>query len=58
MTALKFSKKLEANGIEHFAEEYIGDHVNKLGGFEGRIYLDLLPFFEMYIGSQSANKED
>lgn len=47
-TALAFSKKLEANGIIHFAEEYIGNHTNKLDGFEGRIYVDMLPFFEMY----------
>jgi S-formylglutathione hydrolase FrmB len=55
-TALAFSKKLEANGIEHFAEEYIGDHVNKLGGFDGRIYMDMLPFFEMYFDSQPSKK--
>ncbi|RYZ58945.1 MAG: esterase family protein, partial [Chitinophagaceae bacterium] len=35
-TNLQFSKKLEAFGIKHFAEEYIGDHVNMLEGFEGR----------------------
>ncbi len=48
-TALQFSKKLEAYRIKHFAEEYIGDHVNMLGGFEGRIYTELLPFFETYL---------
>ena len=47
-TALAFSKKLEKEGIIHFAEEYIGDHVNKLDGFDGRIYTDMLPFFEMF----------
>jgi len=47
-TALLFSKKLEENGIEHFAEEYLGDHVNKLGGFDGRVYMDLLPFLELH----------
>lgn len=44
-TAMQFSKKLEAYRIKHFAEEYIGDHVNMLGGFDGRIYTELLPFF-------------
>jgi len=29
--------------------EYIGDHVNKLDGFDGRIYTELLPFFDMYL---------
>ncbi|MEO6347599.1 MAG: alpha/beta fold hydrolase [Aquaticitalea sp.] len=58
VTALKFSKKLEANGIVHFAEEYIGDHTNKLDGFEGRIYMDMLPFFEMYLGNDSVIKKD
>jgi hypothetical protein len=48
-TNLQFSKKLEAFGIKHFAEEYIGDHGNKLAGFEGRIYTELLPFFETYL---------
>ncbi len=46
-SALQFSKKMESYGIEHFAEEYMGDHVNKLGGFDGRIYMDMLPFIEM-----------
>ena len=48
-TNLQFSKKLEAFGITHFAEEYIGDHVNKLAGFDGRIYTELLPFFNTYL---------
>lgn len=48
-TALQFSKKLEAYRIDHFAEEYIGDHVNMLGGFDGRIYTELLPFFDTYL---------
>ena len=48
-SSLQFSKKLEAYGISHFAEEYIGDHGNMLDGFEGRIYNELLPFFEKYL---------
>jgi len=48
-TALQFSKKLEAYRIKHFAEEYIGDHTNMLGGFDGRIYTELLPFFDTYL---------
>jgi len=48
-TNLQFSKKLEAFGIKHFAEEYIGDHVNMIDGYEGRIFTELLPFFERYL---------
>jgi S-formylglutathione hydrolase FrmB len=53
VTAMQFSKKLEAYGIYHFAEEYIGDHVNMLGGFDGRIYTELLPFFNTYLKFES-----
>ena len=49
ITALAFSKKLEENEIVHFSEEYLGDHVNKLDGFDGRIYTDMLPFFELFL---------
>lgn len=48
-TSLQFSKKLEAYGITHFAEEYIGDHGNMLDGFDGRIYTEVLPFFNTYL---------
>lgn len=50
-TALAFSKKLEENEIIHFSEEYLGDHHNKLDGYDGRIYTDVLPFFEMYFSN-------
>jgi S-formylglutathione hydrolase FrmB len=49
LTNLEFSKKMEALGIKHFAEEYIGDHVNMLDGFEGRIFTELFPFFNTYL---------
>ena len=49
VTALRFSKKLETLGVEHAAEEYIGDHVNMIGGFDGRVATDMLPFFERYL---------
>ncbi len=48
-TSLEFSKKLEALGIQHFAEEYIGDHVNMVDGFEGRVFTEVFPFFERYL---------
>lgn len=53
-TAMQFSKKLEAYRVNHFAEEYIGDHGNKLGGFDGRIYTELLPFFDTYLKSENG----
>lgn len=49
VACLNFSKKLEAFGIDHFAEEYIGDHDNKLGGIDGRIYTEVFPFFDFYL---------
>lgn len=55
-TAMQFSKKLEAYRITHFAEEYIGDHVNMLGGSDGRIYTELLPFFDTYLKFEHPDK--
>lgn len=49
MGSLQFSKKLEANGVKHFAEEYIGGHVSNIGGLEGRIYTEMIPFFDTYL---------
>jgi hypothetical protein len=49
VACIEFSKKLEAYGIKHFAEEYVGDHANKLGRTDGRIYTELLPFFNAYL---------
>ena len=43
------SQKLENLGIAHFAEEYIGDHVNKIWTTDGRLLNDLLPFFNDYL---------
>ncbi len=51
--SLQFSKKLESYHINHFAEEYIGDHGNMLDGFEGRIFTELLPFFNTYLKVQT-----
>jgi enterochelin esterase-like enzyme len=49
ITNLELSKKLEALGIKHFAEEYIGDHGNMIGGYDGRVFTEVLPFFEKYL---------
>ena len=48
-TNIEISKKLEALGIKHFAEEYIGSHENMIDGFEGRVFTEVLPFFERYL---------
>lgn len=44
-----FSQALENLGIEHYAEEYIGNHVNKIWTPDGRMLNDLLPFFNDYL---------
>lgn len=44
-----FSQKLENLGIEHYAEEYIGNHVNKIWTPDGRVLNALLPFFNDYL---------
>ncbi len=44
-----FSQRLENLGIKHFAEEYIGDHVNKIWSTDGRVLNDLLPFFNDHL---------
>ncbi len=49
VTCLQFSKKLEWYGINHFAEEYLGGHAEHLEGTNGRIYTEMLPFFDTYL---------
>ncbi|MFT3701747.1 MAG: alpha/beta hydrolase-fold protein [Agriterribacter sp.] len=49
VTCLQFSKKLEWYGIVHFAEEYLGGHAEHLEGTDGRIYTEILPFFDTYL---------
>jgi S-formylglutathione hydrolase FrmB len=49
ITTMELSKKLESLGIKHFAEEYIGDHGNMIDGFEGRVFTEVLPFFQRYL---------
>lgn len=43
------SQRLENLGINHFAEEYIGDHGNKIWSLDGRVLNDMLPFFNDYL---------
>ncbi|MEN2281324.1 alpha/beta fold hydrolase [Algoriphagus sp. SE2] len=44
-----FSQKLENVGIKHYAEEYIGTHVNNIYTTDGRIPNQMLPFFDFYL---------
>jgi S-formylglutathione hydrolase FrmB len=46
VTCLEFSKKLEWYGISHEAEEYLGVHAGNMKGVNGRIYTEILPFFD------------
>lgn len=46
---MMFSQKLENLGIEHFAEEYIGTHMNKIWTKDGRVLNSMLPFFNTYL---------
>lgn len=43
------SQRLENLGIQHFAEEYIGDHNNKIWATDGRVLNDVFPFFNDYL---------
>ena len=49
VTCLQFSKKLEAYGVSHMAEEYNGTHGDRISGMEGRIYTELIPFFNAFL---------
>jgi enterochelin esterase-like enzyme len=48
-TSKLMSEKLERLGINHYAEEFIGAHGNKLWTDDGRVLNDLLPFFNTYL---------
>ncbi len=49
VTCKILSQKLENLGIDHYAEEYIGNHSNKLWTDDGRALNDMLPFFDRYM---------
>jgi enterochelin esterase-like enzyme len=46
---MMFSQKLENLGINHYAEEYIGTHGNKIWSDDGRVLNSLLPFFNDHL---------
>ena len=43
------SQRLENLAIDHFSEGYIGNHVNKIWITDGRVFNDLLSFFNEYL---------
>ena len=51
-----FSVKLETLGVNHYAEEYIGTHDNKLWTDDGRALNDMLPFFDTYLKFEVKSK--
>ena len=55
VTCQMFSQKLENSGIQHYAEEYIGDHGNKVWTDDGRALNDMLPFFNTYLTFEELN---
>ncbi len=48
-TSRTFSEKLDEFGINHFAEEYNGSHMDKIYTEDGRFMNDMLPFFNIYL---------
>jgi len=49
LTSKMLSQKLENLGVNHYAEEYIGTHGNKVYADDGRVLNDMLPFFNTYL---------
>jgi len=58
LTCKIFSQKLENLGINHYAEEYIGTHGNKLWTDDGRALNDMLPFFNTYLTFEEIKYKD
>jgi enterochelin esterase-like enzyme len=48
-TSRTFSEKLDELGVKHFAEEYNGNHMDKIYTDDGRFMNDMLPFFNTYL---------
>lgn len=55
VTCRMFSEKLETLGMEHYSEEFIGDHGNKLWSLDGRMINNVLPFFNTYLEFQDQD---
>lgn len=49
VTCVMFTNKLKELNIPHTATPYIGTHNNKLSGFNGRFFNDVLPFFQEHL---------
>lgn len=48
-TCRSFSEQLKELGLNHFAEEYNGSHMDKVYTENGRVLNDMLPFFDTYL---------
>ena len=46
---MQLSKKLEALWYYSFCRRVLGDHGGKIGGNDGRINTEMLPFFNTYL---------
>ena len=57
LTCMIFSQKLETLGINHYAEEYIGTHGNKLWTDDGRALNDMLPFFNTNLAFEELKEK-
>jgi len=57
VTNLLFSQKLESLGIEHEAECYYGDHSHEVWEFSGRLYNELLPFFDRHLQFEEPQEQ-
>lgn len=51
-----FTRKLDELGVEHEAEEYLGDPWSKNWTENGRFYARVLPFFNRYLAFDSKTK--
>jgi len=58
ITCLLFSQKLEGIGIHHDAEEFLGNHEDKLWTDDGRALNEMLPFFNSYLTFQKLTYTD
>ncbi len=51
-----FTHKLDEFGIAHESEEYRGGWGDKTWGEEGRVFTEVLPFFQRHLVSASSSK--
>ena len=52
ITSKAFSDSLTVKEVPHIFEMYNGDHRNRLWGKQGRLYMDVLPYFSQLLNHQ------